>query len=88
MPKLHPIDTLVKITIAVIWWLIVDAFGNGVILLLTETIKNYPSEPPFVGLNLVRPVGLVLVNIYVIYQCAKDVVEFIENVKSFGFRWF
>ena len=86
MPKLHPVDSLFKIIVAIMLWLIADAFGNVAVILLTATIEDFPSSSVFTGLNLVRPIGLVLVNVYVIYQAAKDIVEFIEYVKSSGFR--
>ncbi len=87
MDKLfRPIDSLAKIIIWIAWWLATDAIGSAFILILTSVIQNVPNADVYVGLSAIRPLSLVVINVWAIYQGAKDITEFIQYVKSVGFR--
>ena len=66
--RLSPIDSVSKlITNLVLWW-VGGALGNAGVLILTSSIVNFPETPQYVGLNLVKPVGLIAINAFVIWQ--------------------
>jgi len=88
MFKLHPIDTLIKIIVATVLWFIADAIGNVFIVFLIETVERTPTPPEFIGLEPAKIIFLIALNCYIVYKWVKDIAEFVEEVKSSGFRIF
>jgi len=74
--KLAPIDTLNKLIANLVLWWIGGIFGNACVLILTSSIVNFPESDIFIGLNLVRPIGLIAIDAYIIWQNIKDIQEY------------
>ncbi len=69
-----PINNLPKLLIRLVMWVANDAVGNVLAVVATKAISEMPSE--FLGANLIRPIVLIAVNAYFLYESIKDIREY------------
>jgi hypothetical protein len=84
----RPIDSLFKIIIWVFIWIIGDAVGNAVTVLLVNAIKGMPEYTEFEGVSALKIMLLIFVNGFAVFAIITDLLEFINYVRFNNFRLF
>jgi len=70
-----PIKNLPRLLTRLFMWGVDDAVGNTFAILLTEKISSMPSDIYF-GANLIRPIVLIAINAYFIFEAIRDIREY------------
>jgi len=87
----QPVDTLIKfLAHTLLSWSL--GFISGVLVnwlfnVFVDAAKQVSSTNYF-GLDWIAPLVIVLIAVFTIWQNVQDVIELIEQIKSFGFRLF